>query len=80
MIGAVVVISLMFGNLMENHFSTTENILKQTNQSVPFTSNLLSNKTFFLTEELLSREKIKLAAAITLITGLTQVRLIVFCV
>lgn len=80
MIGAVVVISLMFGNLMENHFSTTENILEQTNQSVLFNDNLLSNNTVFLTEELLSREKIKLAAAITLITGLTQVCLFVFSV
>lgn len=70
--GAIIVISLMFGNLMETHFSKAENILEQTNQSVLFNDNLLSNNTVFLTEELLSREKIKLAAAITLITGLTQ--------
>lgn len=68
-LGAIVVVSLMFGALIDQRFPNSNNILNGT-----LHSNDLDNNEDLDSEDKLFHEKIKFAMALTVISGITQVK------
>ena len=78
LLGAIVVVSLMFGALIDKRFPLSTSLLASANDlnETHYNYDVKENEDL-VTEEKLTQEKIKFVMAVSVISGITQVSWII---